>query len=88
MDSMVNYQELLSEIVKQQIVILGPDIAILKARNVKGLTVTDDGTVSKIDGDPAKLVQSLIDEFVALSGLIVKKALKPLLDKYPGVSLN
>jgi len=78
-----DYKKLLSEVIKKQIVILGPDITLAKARNVKGLTVTDDGTVTAISGNPQELIQSLIDQFVQLSGLIVKKTMEPLLTGFP-----
>ena len=72
-------QKLLTDVIKKQIVILGPDITLAKARNVKGLTVADDGTVTGIDGDPHVLTQELVNQFMELSGLIVKKTMEPLL---------
>ena len=66
-----DYKKLLTEVIQKQMVILGPSITLAKARNVKGLTVADDGTVVNID------------EFVQLSGLIVKKTMEPLLSMYP-----
>ncbi|MGA2911644.1 MAG: hypothetical protein ABSE17_03355 [Candidatus Levyibacteriota bacterium] len=78
-----DYKKLLSEVIQKQMVILGPSIALAKARNVKGLTVADDGTVVNIDGQPQELIQGLIDQFVQLSGLIVKKTMEPLLSIYP-----
>lgn len=80
------YQKLLSEVIKKQIIILGPDITLAKARAVAGLTVSDDGTVTHITGDPKTALQQLIDEFVGLSGLIVKKTMEPLLGNYPGLA--
>lgn len=74
-----DYQNLLTEVIKKQIVILGPDITLSKARNVKGLTVLDDGTVTEVTGSPQEVTQALIDQFVQLSGLIVKKTMEPLL---------
>ncbi|HXS15081.1 MAG TPA: hypothetical protein VN711_03045 [Candidatus Saccharimonadales bacterium] len=74
-----DYQQLLTEVIKKQIVILGPDITLSKARNVKGLTIADDGTVTKVEGSPQEIIQALIDQFVQLSGLIVKKTMEPLL---------
>lgn len=74
-----DYKALLTEVIKKQIVILGPDITLVKARNVAGLTVADDGTVTAISGEPQQITQSLIDQFVQLSGLIVKKTMEPLL---------
>lgn len=73
-----DYKNLLTEVIKKQIVILGPTITLAKARNVKGLTVQDDGTVTDLQGNPQELIQSLIDQFVQLSGLIVKKTMEPL----------
>lgn len=81
-----DHQKLLTEVIKKQIVILGPDITLAKARNVKGLTVADDGTVTQITGDPQQITQQLIEQFMELSGLIVKKTLEPLLANYPGLA--
>jgi hypothetical protein len=78
-----DYKKLLTEVIQKQMVILGPSITLAKARNVKGLTVGDDGTVVNIDGQPQELIQDLIDQFVQLSGLIVKKTMEPLLAIYP-----
>lgn len=74
-----DYKQLLTDVIKKQIVILGPDITLSKARNVKGLTVGNDGTVTEVSGNPQEVIQSLIDQFVQLSGLIVKKTMEPLL---------
>jgi hypothetical protein len=81
-----DYKKLLTEVIQKQMVILGPSITLAKARNVKGLTVADDGTVVNIEGQPQALIQGLIDQFVQLSGLIVKKTMEPLLSMYPGVA--
>jgi hypothetical protein len=78
-----DYKKLLTEVIQKQMVILGPSITLAKARNVKGLTVADDGTVVNVEGQPQELIQSLIDQFVQLSGLIVKKTMEPLLSAYP-----
>lgn len=77
------YRQLLTDVIKKQIVILGPDITLIKARNVPGLTVVDDGTVTAITGEPQAITQALIDQFVQLSGLIVKKTMEPLLMYHP-----
>ena len=79
------YQKILSEIIKKQIVILGPQIAVLKARNVPGLKVGDDGTVTEIFGLEQEILQKLIDEYVALSGEIVKNAVNSIFKKYPSI---
>jgi hypothetical protein len=83
-----DYKKLLSEVIQKQMVILGPSITLAKARNVKGLVVADDGSVTDIQGPPQALIQGLIDQFVQLSGLIVKKTMEPLLSVYPDGVMN
>lgn len=78
-----DYKKLLTEVIQKQMVILGPGITLAKARNVKGLSVNDSGIVTEIQGPPQELIQGLIDQFVQLSGLIVRKTMEPLLSGYP-----
>lgn len=79
------YKRIFTEIIKKQIVILGPQIAVLKARNVPGLKITDDGVVTDISGPERVVLQELIDEYVALSGEIVKNAVNSIFEKYPSI---
>lgn len=83
-----NHKNLLTEIIQKQIVILGPDIALLKARNVPGLIVNDNGEAIEVKGNEQEVVQRLIEEYVNLSGLIVKKTMEPLLEKYPSINIE
>lgn len=85
MEEKSQYISLISEIIAKQAVILGPDIAILKARNVLGLTIDESGKVIDIKGDPSSVVEQLIDEYVQLSGQIVKSALSSIFTKYPDI---
>ena len=80
-----DYKQMLTEIIKKQIVILGPEIAVLKARGVEGLKVTDEGDVTDVTGPEQVVLQKLIDEYVALSGEIVKNAVNSIFEKYPSI---
>ncbi|GIW62054.1 MAG: hypothetical protein KatS3mg089_0906 [Patescibacteria group bacterium] len=80
------YKKLLTDVIQRQIMLLGPTIAVTKARQVPGITVADDGTVVSFTGDPQQLTQQLIEQFVELSGLIVRKTMEPLLASYPGLT--
>ncbi len=82
------YSALISEIIKKQSVILGPEIAILKARSVPGLMVDNDGKVTGVGDNPKDTLQSLVDRYVELSGLIVKNALGSIFAKYPDLNIN
>lgn len=83
MPQIPDYKDLMTEIIKKQSVILGPQIAVLKARAVTGIKVTDSGEVVEVKGDAKKAVQELIDKYVALSGQIVHMTIEPFMTKYP-----
>lgn len=83
-----DYRPILTKVIQKQIAILGPQIALQRARSVVGLTVLDDGTVSSLEGNPQLLMRGLIDQFVQLSGLIVKKTMEPLFDVVPGTNIS
>ena len=80
------YIALMTEIIGKQSVILGPEIAVLKARNVPNITVGADGKVVDVKGDFKEAVQKLVDIYVDLSGQIVKNALGSVFAKYPNIN--
>lgn len=86
MEDKKQYLSLLAEIIKKQALILGPDIAILKARSIPGLKVDDTGQVIDVEGDPKVVIQNLVSIYVELSGLIVKNALSSVFERYPSIS--
>ncbi len=88
MDEKGQYEALISEIIKKQTVILGPEIAILKARSVPGLMVDNDGKVTGVGDNPKETLQNLVDQYVELSGQIVKNALGSIFAKYPDLNIN
>jgi hypothetical protein len=47
-----------------------------------------DGKVESIDGNPQEVLQNLINEYVTLSGQIVKNILNPVLVKYPDINVR
>lgn len=77
---------LYNEIIHRQTVVLGPDIAVIIAKKVEGLKFSDEGKVTDYEGDPQQLLQMLINGYVNLSGLIVRKTIEPLLAKYPSAA--
>ncbi len=76
-----DFKNIISEVIKKQIAILGPIIAVAKARKIAGLKINDDGEIAEIQGDPKDILEKLINEYVDLSGLIVKRAMESLLHK-------
>ena len=83
-----DYKSMLTEIIQKQVVILGPQIAVLKARNVPGLQVNDSGMVTEVSGSEQVVLQKLIDEYVSLSGEIAKNAVNSIFQKYPSIKTD
>lgn len=88
MSDTTQYTNLINDIISKQTVVLGPDIVLMKAKNVEGLILTADGKVDKINGDPQVVLQKLIDEYIGLSGQIVKNILTPVFQKYPDIKVQ
>ena len=82
-----DYQNLISEIIAKQMVVLGPDIVLLKARSIAGLSVDDSGKVQSLTGDAQAILQQLVDKYIELSGQIVKNILSPVFAKYPQIKI-
>ena len=88
MAELLDYKNLINDIIAKQTVILGPDIVLLKAKNVPGLVLDSKGGVVEIQGDAQIVLQKLIDEYIALSGQIVKNILGPVFAKYPDIKIS
>jgi hypothetical protein len=88
MSDLENYKNLINDIIAKQTLILGPDIVLMKARNVAGLKLDSLGKVESLDGNPQEVLQSLINEYVTLSGQIVKNILTPVFAKYPDIKMS
>jgi len=88
MTDTASYKNLIDDILAKQSIILGSDIVLMKARNVPGLTIDSQGKVSDISGDAQEVLQKLINEYIGLSGQIVKNILNPVLAKYPDIKIQ
>ena len=84
--SVDDYKQILSDLIKRQISLLGPQLAIGRARVVAGITIADDGTVTDIAGDPKMMLQKVVDEYFIFSGLIVRKTMESLLQSSSGIA--
>ncbi|GEM_PF-3089336 len=78
------YKELLNNVIKKLITIFGPDITLAKVRTIKGLTLSNDGTVVEVSGSQQDVTSELLGQFKELSESVVKMTIEPLL----GQSLN
>lgn len=85
MDNLSQYQSMLSDLIKKQMVMLGPNVALGQARKVMGLQVGDDGTVTAITANPQTVLQEVANKYLALSGAIAQMTLQSVIAKYPGI---
>ncbi len=85
MQDQTEYKKMLTDLIQKQMVVLGPNIALDKARKVVGLKLSDDGTVLDMDGDPQMVLKGVANEYMNLSGQIAQMTLNSLLEKYPEV---
>ena len=72
-------QKLLTEAIQKQMLILGPEITLLKARAISGLNISEDGTVTSIVGNVGEIVTHFLEQFRELSSPLVKKTMQQLL---------
>lgn len=77
------YKKMLTDLIQKQMVVLGPNIALDKARKIPGLKVADDGTVLNMDGDSQMVLKGVANEYMTLSGQIAQMTINSLLEKYP-----
>ncbi len=81
-----DYKKIFTQLIKKQMIVLGPDITLAKVKSVQGVEVNEQGEVTNIQGDAQTLLQLLINQFVELSGAIVKKTMESILATYPGIA--
>ena len=84
-DNHEEYKKMLTDLIQKQMVVLGPNIALDKAKKIPGLKVSDNGTVLDIEGDPQAVVKGVANEYTILSGQIAQMTLNTLLEKYPAI---
>ena len=80
-----DYKKMLTDLIQKQMVVLGPNIALDKARKVPGIKISDDGNVLDMDGNPPMVLKGVANEYMTLSGQIAQMTLNSLLEKYPGI---
>ena len=80
-----DYKKALTDLVRKQMIVLGPNIALDKARKVPGMVIDDQGTVTEVTGNPHLILKGVANEYMNLSGQIAQMTLNTLLEKYPNI---
>jgi hypothetical protein len=87
-DTKSHYVLVLTDLIKKQMVMLGPNVALGQARKVAGFSVGEDGTVADITGDPQQVLTEVAKQYMALSGQIAQMTLESIIAKYPDVKVG
>lgn len=78
-----DYKLLISDYIKDQMVILGPAVALSKVDRVMQIKVDKNGGVLQVSGDPQEALDKLVGEFAVLVGDdVAQNNLLKLLKKY------
>ena len=80
-----DYRQLLSDYIKKQMIMLGPNLVLSRAKKLDGLKVADDGSVTAISGNPGEILARVRSDFEELSGHIAHHTLQRLLAEYPAL---
>lgn len=72
-------KKVLTSLIQKQMVILGPSVALDRARKIEGLELDDKGTVTAINGDADTTLQAVVNEYVSLTGAITQNIVQTLI---------
>lgn len=86
MTTLPKYKQLISEFMRQQMMVLGPNLAVSTANRVSGLEVNSSGSVIVLDKEPPKVLGELVDEFQKLSPILINHLTNLMLVKYPDIA--
>lgn len=76
------YKKILSEIIQKQAKLLGLPVAISRVKNVPEIKLSENGEVKDVVGNEEMVLQKLVNEFVYLSGEIVKNTINTVFQRY------
>ena len=79
------YKQFITEFTKQQMVILGANLAVDTANRVEGLEVNSRGQVLDIFGDENLVLQALVNEFTKLSPQLAYYVVHGLFPRFPEI---
>lgn len=76
-----DYKAIISEYIKKQMIILGPVVAVEKARKLEKIKLKDDGAVTQINGDGEEIMAMIESEYEGMIGSIAHTVLLRVIDK-------
>jgi hypothetical protein len=80
------YKQFISEFVRQQMIVIGPNLAVSTANRTAGLKVNNKGSVLEITGDPTLVLKAMLGEFSKLSTHLTNYFTSTFFVKYPDIA--
>lgn len=80
------YKKFITEFVREQMIVLGPNLAVDTANRVDGLQVNNKGQVQDIVGDGSMILQLVVGEFIKLSPQLANYTVHSLFARYPDIA--
>ncbi len=80
------YKKFITEFVREQMIVLGPNLAVDTANLVKGLQVNDKGQVVEISAEGNQILHLLVQEFTKLSSQLTNYSVHSLFMRYPDIA--
>lgn len=74
-----DYHSVLTDLIRKQMLILGPTFPIKQARLIKGLKIADNGTVLETSIDPKIILNEFISQSLNVSETLVELSMMPLI---------
>jgi len=85
---MEDYKKAISDIIKKQMEIVGPVVALSVAQKATSVKVSPSGDILEIIGDPKSALEQVAEAYIAFSGEISKMILKSVMKSYPDIIIK
>ena len=85
---MEDCKKAITEIVKKQMDIVGPAVALSVAQKATSVKLSTSGEVMEIIGDPKTALEQVAEAYIAFSGEISKMILKSVMKSYPDIIIK
>lgn len=86
-DANAQYHQLINDMLSELSSTLDEHVVSKVMRGVKGVTLSDEGKVISLTGEPQEIVQEVVNKFLGLSNELVVKTMQPILKQCPWIKI-
>ncbi len=80
------YRKFITEFVREQMIVLGPNLAVDTANRAEGITINNRGQVVEIVGEGSQVLFLVVQEYLKLSPQLTNYSIHSLFVKYPDIA--